>query len=65
MNKVRNDIKKSLLDAIGHEPDYWVRINGAGWCDKGVLTPEDYDEIKAALGDDVNTQTVENSGIEK
>lgn len=56
MNSMRSDIMKSLLDAIGHEPDYWVRICAAGWCSKGVITPEDYNTIKVALGDDVTVQ---------
>ena len=42
-------IKKALIGAIGHMPDYKIRLNAAGWLEKEVLTTEDLAEIDAAI----------------
>ena len=45
----RGFLKKGFLDAVGNMPDYWVRLNANGWCDKGVLTLDDLAEINAKI----------------
>ena len=46
---MRNFIKRGFLKAIGKMGDYWVILNAAGWCDKGVLLEEDLMEIQSAI----------------
>ena len=49
MFNMRDFIRKGLLDAVGHQPDYWVILNAAGWQQKGLLQDEDLAEINAAI----------------
>lgn len=49
MFKLREFIKRGLLDAVGEMPDYWVIMNAAGWHEKGVLDETDLAEIDAAI----------------
>lgn len=42
-------IKKALLGAVGHMPDYKIRLNAAGWLEKEVLTTSDLVEIDEAI----------------
>lgn len=42
-------VKQGLMDAIGKQGDYWVRLNAAGWHEKGVLDEADMAEIDAAI----------------
>ena len=42
-------VKKTLMDAIGHQPDYWVEANALGWFEKGVLDESDLMEIDEAI----------------
>lgn len=42
-------VKKTLMDAIGHQPDYWVEANALGWFEKGVLEEADLMEIEEAI----------------
>ena len=49
MFSLREFIKKGLLDAVGKMADYQVRLNAAGWHEKGVLTEEDLAEIELAI----------------
>lgn len=51
MSILRDFVKSGLLDAVGNMPKYWVKLNAAGWVDKGVLTTEDLAEIEKAIGD--------------
>lgn len=37
------------MDAIGHQPDYWVEANALGWYEKGVLEEADLMEIEEAI----------------
>ena len=37
------------MDAIGHQPDYWVEANALGWFEKGVLDESDLMEIDEAI----------------
>ncbi|MBR0280071.1 MAG: hypothetical protein IJQ81_00590 [Oscillibacter sp.] len=46
---MRNFIKSGFLKAVGKMGDYWVILNAAGWCDKGVLLEEDLMEIQSAI----------------
>ena len=47
--KTRARIKRAFLDAVGKEPDYWVTLNAQAWCEKGVLTEGDLEEIDALI----------------
>ena len=49
MFSFREFIKQGYLRAIGHQPDYWIMLNAAGYADKGVLTMEDLAEIQTAI----------------
>lgn len=42
-------VKKTLMDAIGHQPDYWVEANALGWFEKGVLDEADLMDISEAI----------------
>ena len=42
-------VKKTLMDAIGHQPDYWVEANALGWFEKGVLDEADLMDINEAI----------------
>ena len=45
----RDYIKKGFLEAIGDMPDYKIRLNSAGWYEKGVLTEADLEEIQTTI----------------
>ena len=49
MIDIRNYIKKGFLQAIGNMPEYKIRLNSAGWYEKGVLFEEDLGEIEKAI----------------
>lgn len=49
MFSFREFIKQGFIRAIGHQPDYWIMLNAAGYADKGVLTMEDLADIEAAI----------------
>lgn len=49
MFSFREFIKQGFIRAIGHQPDYWIMLNAAGYADKGVLQMEDLAEIEAAI----------------
>ena len=49
MFKLRDFIKKGLLDAVGKMADYQVILNATGWYEKGVLQEEDLAEISAKI----------------
>lgn len=49
MFSLREFVKKGLLDAVGFMPDYKIRLNAAGWHDKGVLDTTDLAEISAKI----------------
>ena len=49
MIDIRNYIKKGFLEAIGNMPEYKIRLNSAGWYEKGVLLGEDLEEIEKAI----------------
>lgn len=49
MFSLREFIKKGLLDAVGKMADYQVRLNAAGWHEKGVLTEDDLSEIELSI----------------
>lgn len=48
-NNTRARIKRAFFDAIGKEPDYWVTFATQAWCEKGVLTEGDLEEIDALI----------------
>lgn len=49
MFSFREFIKAGFIRAVGHQPDYWIMLNAAGYADKGVLTMEDLAEVEAAI----------------
>lgn len=49
MFSFREFIKQGYIRAIGHQPDYWIMLNAAGYADKGVLQMEDLADIEAAI----------------
>lgn len=49
MTQDRVIVKKWLLGAVGHEMDYWVRGHAIKYCENGIITKEDRDEIEAKI----------------
>ena len=49
MSHIQEFLKEGFLKSVGKEPDYKVILNSMGWLDKGVLTEDDIEEIKAAI----------------
>ena len=49
MFTLKGFVKKTLMDAIDHQPDFWVEANALGWYEKGVLGEEDLAEIEEAI----------------
>jgi transketolase len=52
---LKDFIKKGLFDAVGNMADYQVRLNAAGWHEKGVLDESDLAEIEAKIEAKNNT----------
>ena len=59
---LRRFVKQGLIDAIGKAGDHWVRLNAAGWHDKGVLLEEDLVEVNRLI--DAKNGVGEESGDE-
>lgn len=55
MFSFRDFVKQGFVKAVGHQPDYWIMLNAAGYAEKGVLTMEDLADIEAVI----NLQYVE------
>lgn len=51
MFNLREFIKKGFLSAMGHMAEFQIRLNAAGWLEKGVLTEEDLAEIDVLLAE--------------
>ena len=49
MFNLREYIKKGFIDAVGNMADYQIRLNSAGYAEKGVLLEEDLAEINIAI----------------
>lgn len=49
MFNYREFLKKGFLSAVGQMADYQIRLNAAGYYEKGVLTEDDLAEIDAAI----------------
>lgn len=49
MFSLGNFVKKGLLDAVGEMADYRIRLDAAGWHEKGVLSLDDLSEIRTAI----------------
>jgi len=60
MFSFREFIKQGFIRAVGHQPDYWIMLNAAGYADRGVLQMDDLAEIEAAI----NAQYVTEEMIE-
>ena len=59
MFRLKEFIKKGLLDAVGKMADYQVILNAAGWHEKGVLDEEDLLQISARLDAQHSPQQME------
>lgn len=62
MFRLKEFIKKGLLDAVGKMADYQVILNAAGWHEKGVLDEEDLLQISARLDAQHSPQQMEDQG---
>lgn len=49
MFTLRKFVKDGLLESVGSLADYQVRLNAAGWLEKGVLLESDLAEIDALI----------------
>jgi hypothetical protein len=49
MFDLRKFVLQGLRDAIGKMESFRIKLNAAGWHDKGVLSVEDLAEIDAAV----------------
>ena len=49
MFRLKDFIKKGLMDAVGKLADYQVILNSVGWMEKGVLDEQDLAEISAKI----------------
>ena len=49
MFRLKDFIKKGLMDAVGKMADYQVILNSVGWMEKGVLDEQDLAEISAKI----------------
>lgn len=49
MFELKSFVKKGLIEAVGSMPDYQIRLNAAGWLEKGVLVETDLAEIDEAI----------------
>lgn len=60
---LRGFVKQGLIDAIGKAGDHWVRLNAAGWHDKGVLLEEDLVEINRLIDAKNHVDETENEEL--
>ena len=60
---LRGFVKRGLIDAIGKAGDHWVRLNAAGWHDKGVLLEEDLVEINRLIDAKNHVDETENEEL--
>ena len=49
MFRLKDFVKKGLMDAVGKMADYQVILNSVGWMEKGVLDEGDLAEINAKI----------------
>lgn len=49
MFRLKEFIKKGLLNAVGKMADYQVILNSVGWMEKGVLDEADLAEINEKI----------------
>ena len=49
MFDLREFVMNGLVGAIGRMEDFRIRLNAAGWHDKGVLSEEDLTMINGAI----------------
>lgn len=61
MFSLRSFVLKGLKNAVGKMADYQVRLNSAGWLEKGVLTEDDLAELETLL-DANNAEVAEDGG---
>ena len=57
MFSLRNFVFDGLMSAVGKMNDYQIVLNAAGWFDKGVLSQDDLESIKAAIDAQYPTET--------
>ncbi len=49
MFNLRDFVKKGLESAVGKMEDYQIRLNAAGWLEKGVLNEDDLAELETLI----------------
>lgn len=65
MFNFRSFVKTGFIEAVGQMPDYQIRLNAAGWHDKGVLTTDDLTEIEQAIVEkNESLENEETEGVE-
>ena len=56
---LRAFLMKGFRSAVGKMADYQVRLNAAGWLEKGVLTEDDLAELEVLIEEKNNTESIE------
>ena len=56
---LRTFLMKGFRSAVGKMADYQVRLNAAGWLEKGVLTEDDLAELEVLIEEKNNTESIE------
>ena len=54
-------LKNAYLEAIGHQPDYQIKLEASKWFDKGAITESDLIEIVEAINTQYYTEEGEMS----
>lgn len=54
MFDLRKFVLQGLRDAVGRMEGFRIKLNAAGWHDKGVLSGEDLVDIEAAVDAQLN-----------
>lgn len=57
----REFIKAGFLTAVGKMPEYKIRLNSAGYYEKGVLEQSDLAEIQSAIEQQAVIEETENT----
>ncbi len=63
MFELKSFVKRGLTEAVGSMPDYQIRLNAAGWLEKGVLVEADLAEIDEAIVSQYPAETDNNHEI--
>ena len=58
MFSLKEFVKSGFIKAVGKEPEYKIRLNAAGWLEKGVLDETDLAEIQEAIEKEKENESV-------